>query len=147
MSDTTFQMSIPLDEDGFIEMECDYCQNRFMLHKDVYESEENLSFFCPICGLPSSTSDYLCSEVIEKAQQIAVNYMYDMINRQLGKSFKSKYVSVKTNKLKKEPEKELYVPINNYSLIHNQCCNVDIKVTEFDNEVGTYCPICGGFKS
>lgn len=40
-----FEIFIPLDEDGFIEMECDYCKTRFMLHKVVYENEDNLFFF------------------------------------------------------------------------------------------------------
>lgn len=146
MDEKTFEISIPLDEDGFVELECDYCKNRFMLHKNVYESEENLNFFCPICGLPNSTNTFFCPEVLEKARQIAMNYARELINKQLVKSFKSKYVSIKTNKIKKEPEKELYVPINNYTTTHNQCCDVDVKVTEFDKEIGVYCPICGGFK-
>ena len=54
MGDVSFEISIPLDSDGFIEMECDYCKNRFMLHHQVYESEDNINFFCPICGLPLS---------------------------------------------------------------------------------------------
>lgn len=45
MSNVSLEISIPLDEDGFIEMECDFCKNRFMLHKDVYESEDNINFF------------------------------------------------------------------------------------------------------
>ena len=29
------QISIPLDKDQFIEMECDFCKNRFMLHQEA----------------------------------------------------------------------------------------------------------------
>ena len=29
-----------------------------MLHRDVYESEENISLFCPICGLPNKINTY-----------------------------------------------------------------------------------------
>ena len=36
MSDVIMEISIPLDEDGFLEMECDFCKSRFMLKKDVY---------------------------------------------------------------------------------------------------------------
>lgn len=45
MRDVSFEISIPLDSDGYIEMECDYCKNRFMLHHQVYESEDNINFF------------------------------------------------------------------------------------------------------
>lgn len=45
------EISVPLDKENFIELECDFCKNRFMLHQDVYESDDNINFFCPICGL------------------------------------------------------------------------------------------------
>ena len=59
MGNLLMKISVPLDKDCFIEMECDFCKNRFMLHRDVYESEENISFFCPICGLPNKINTYL----------------------------------------------------------------------------------------
>ena len=40
MGNILMEISVPLDKDCFIEMECDFCKNRFMLHKDVYEKED-----------------------------------------------------------------------------------------------------------
>lgn len=106
MADVSFEISIPLDKDGFIEMECDYCKNRFMLHKEVYESEENINFFCPICGLPNRINTFFVPEVLEKAQQIAMNYMPDEIDRTLGKSIKqinkNGFIKMSMEKPKKE---------------------------------------------
>lgn len=149
MSDIkTFEIGIPLDEDGYLEMECDFCKNRFMLHKDVYGSEEHLHFFCPICGLPNATNTFFCPEVLEKAQQIAANYAMEQINAMLDKSFKglnkNKFVKVKTKKVKLEPEKELYEPSQIYEMVRMDCCNVHVKAQNFDKEIGIYCPICGG---
>ena len=39
MDNITFSLSIPLDEDGFLEMECDYCKGRFMLTKETFEDD------------------------------------------------------------------------------------------------------------
>lgn len=148
MSDISLEISIPLDEDGFIEMECDFCKSRFMLHKDVYESEENINFFCPICGLPNRTNTFFCPEVLEKAQQKALNYMYDEIERQLGKTIRdinrSGFIKMKMNKPHKEVEKELYTPSENFESVHKTCCDVDVKVRNIDKEIGIYCPVCGG---
>ena len=112
MSNVSLKISIPLDEDGFIEMECDFCKNRFMLHKDVYESEDNINFFCPICGLPNKTNTFFCTEVLEKAQQKALSYMYAEIDRQLGKTMReinrSGFVKMTMKKPRKEVEIELY---------------------------------------
>lgn len=151
MEENSLEMSIPLDEDNFIEMECDYCKNRFMLHRDVYEDEEHINFFCPICGLPNRINTFFVPEVLELAQQKALNYMYDEINRTLGKSIKqinrSAFVKMTMNKPKKEVEKELYTPSEDYVKCKKNCCNIDVKVRNIDKETGTYCPICGGMNN
>ena len=148
MSDISISISMPLDEDGFLEMECDYCRNRFMLHESVYSDEKNLYFFCPICGLPNSINTFYCSEIIEAAERKGMNYMYDQIQKQLGPTIKRfnriGFGKMTLNIPKHEPEKELYAPSCEYILIHQQCCGIDIKATQLDANIGTYCPICGG---
>ena len=143
-----FTIEIPLDDDGFIEMECDYCKNRFMLHQSVYSDEANLHFFCPICGLPNNINTFYCPEVLEAAQQKAINYMKDEIQRQLGSTIRSinknSFFKMSLDVPKNEPEKELYKPIKEYTLSHQCCCDIDVKVLELDNLIGIYCPICGG---
>lgn len=142
------ELSIPLDEDGFIEMECDYCKNRFMLHEEVYTDENNLHFFCPVCGLPNKINTFYCPEVLEAAQRKALNCAYEEIERQLGsasrKINKSGLIKMSMKKPSKEPDKELYRPLNSYTLVHQGCCEVDVKVLELDAVIGAYCPICGG---
>lgn len=147
MGDLSLEISIPLDQDGFIEMECDYCKNRFMLHRDVYESEDNINFFCPICGLPNRINTFFVPEVLEKAQQMALNYMLEELDKTLGKSIKqinkSGFIKMSMKKPKKEVEKELYTPSANYIKCIKKCCSIDVKVKDIDKETGTYCPICG----
>ena len=143
-----FNLSIPLDEDDFIEMECDFCKNRFMLHKDIYSDESNLYFFCPICGLPNQINTFYCPEVLEAVEQKALNYAYAEIEHRLDtmiKKFnKNGLVKMSMKMPHKEPEKELYQPLNNYVLAHQDCCEIDVKILELDAEIGVYCPVCGG---
>lgn len=147
MGVVSFEISIPLDPDGFIEMECDYCKNRFMLHHQIYESEDNINFFCPICGLPNRTNTFFVPEVLEKAQQIALNYMYDEINRTLGKSLKqinkNGLVKMTMKMPKRKIEKELYAPSEDYVQCEKGCCGLKVKVKNIDKEIGIYCPVCG----
>lgn len=144
------EISVPLDKDGFIEMECDFCKSRFMLHKDVYENENNINFFCPICGLPNKINTFFLPEVLEKAQQMARNYAFDKIEQTLGKSIKqinkSGFVKMSMKSPKREAEKELYTPSADYIKCAKNCCSIDIKVTNIDKETGTYCPVCGRMK-
>lgn len=147
MGNTLLEISVPLDKDCFIEMECDFCKNRFMLHQDVYESEDNINFFCPICGLPNKINTFIVPEVLEKAQQMAMNYMFEELERTLGKSIKqnnkSGFIKMSMKSPKKEVEKELYTPSVDYIKCAKRCCNIDIKVMGIDKETGTYCPVCG----
>ena len=142
------ELSIPLDDDGFIEMECDFCKGRFMLHESVFKDETFFHFFCPICGLPGDTNTFYCEEVIEAAKQMATNYALEEIQRQLGPTLKdinrSGLLKIDMKMPKKEPVKEIYKPVNESMTIHKNCCDIDVKVSDFDGEIGTYCPICGG---
>lgn len=145
--DVALEISIPLDQEGFIEMECDFCKNRFMIHQDVYECDDNINFFCPICGLPNKINTFFVPEILEKAQQMAVNYMLDELDQTLEKSIKqinkSGLIKMSIKKPKREVEKKLYTPFISYSKCVKRCCSIDVKITNIDIETGTYCPICG----
>ncbi len=148
MDDIQFSLQIPLDEDGFLEMECDYCKGRFMLTKETFEDEENLNFFCPICGLPNRINAFYCPEVLETAEKIAANCIMDKVYRDLSKSFnsfnKNGLFKLSMDKPKHEQVSELYTPVNQYKKKRLSCCDIYIKISSFDEAIGIYCPICGG---
>lgn len=147
MSEISFEIPIPLDEDGFIEMECDYCKSRFMLHENVFKNEDYLHFFCPICGLPNNIQSFYCPEVLDKAEQMIGNYMTDYMNQlfsDFNKSNNNDFFSMSIEIPQKEHEKELYTPPEEYDVVNTDCCSVDVKVRNIDKEIGIYCPICGG---
>ena len=147
MSDTKLEISIPLDDDGFIEMECDYCKSRFMLPVDVYEDDNNINFFCPVCGLPNRINTFFVPEVLELAKQKAMNYEINKLEKEFGKAFKKinkgGFIKMSMKKTHKEPERDLYKPTADYIRCHERCCNIDLKVLNFDKETGIYCPVCG----
>jgi hypothetical protein len=148
--DNTFTISIPLDKDGFLELECDYCRGRFMLTKEIFEDDDNLNFYCPICGIPNRINTFYCPEVLEKANQVAMNYALDEIYKTLSKDFKSfnknGVFKLTVDKPKPVPVSELFVPIHEYKKIHLSCCEISIKATSFDETIGVYCPLCGETK-
>ena len=111
-------------------------------------NEENLNFFCPICGLPNRINSFFCPEILEAAQRKALNYMYSEINHRLGKTIRdinrSGLIKMEMKIPHQEAEKELYAPLKDYEVVHEICCDVDVKVKTLDKEIGIYCPICGG---
>ncbi len=148
MQNETLSLSIPMDDEGYIDLECDYCKTRFMITGDDFESVDMPFFFCPICGLPNNTNKFLSQEVIQKAEQMAMEWALKEIERSLGKTIrdinKSGFFKMDLKAPKKEPEKELYKPIDDYIIHKTQCCQMHIKLHELDCQIGAYCPICGG---
>ena len=147
MNDIKINIPVPLDEDGFLEMECDYCKNRFMLPVNVYEDDKNINFFCPICGLANRINTFFVPEVLELAQQKALNYALAELEQEFSKSFKqinkSGFIKMSMKKPHKVPERELYEPTAVYVRCFESCCNLELKVNNFDKETGIYCPVCG----
>ena len=115
-----------------------------------FQDESFLHFFCPVCGLPNGTDTFYCPEVLEKAEQMALNYMYEEISRTLGQSIKkinqSGFLKMTMDIPKQEPEKELYQSVNEYDTVRLDCCHSTVKIQYLDKEIGIYCPLCGGAK-
>ncbi|MBT2700438.1 hypothetical protein J7E79_24175 [Bacillus sp. ISL-40] len=148
MSNETFDLSIPLDKDRFIELECDYCRNRFMIPGEEFKNGDFVHMFCPICGLPNRLNTFYTPEVIAKSKEIAKQWAFDYIQKSLGASMKSinrsGFVKMDMQVPKANPDIELYEPSNSYVAVFVKCCELKLKVREVDNQIGVYCPKCGG---
>lgn len=148
MENGSLSISIPLDDDGYTELYCDFCKTRFMITGDDFENKDMPFFFCPICGLPNDVINFYSPEVIQKAEQMAMEWAMKEINRTLGVTCKdiskSSFLKMDLKMPKKEPEKELYKPVDDYIIHKTQCCQMRVKLHELDEQIGVYCPICGG---
>ena len=148
MANTELSISIPLDEDGYLELECDFCKTRFMIAGEDYENKDMPFFFCPVCGLPNDLGTFYCPEILEKAQQLAAEWAMKEIDRAFGKTIRdinrSGIVKMSMQMPKREPDKELYKPFDDYARHKTECCQMNVKVREIDEQIGIYCPICGG---
>ena len=93
------------DSEGFVEFECPFCNSEFKLNTQEYNDDESKNLFCPYCGLEDEKNKFYTSEIIEQANNIATNYLYEEINKVFGKMSKSfnknKMIQVKYRPLKK----------------------------------------------
>jgi uncharacterized Zn-finger protein len=147
MSEVVFSISIPSDDDGFITLQCPFCNDRFKLSVEDVEREDIIEIFCPYCGLQNKPSSFLTDEVVEQAQRIAKNYAKSLLNqfsKDLEKKFKSsKHISVKAGKpLEMENDKVLFER-EELELTQLECCQSTVKVSALAKQVGVYCPFCG----
>ncbi|WP_377482166.1 MAG: hypothetical protein P2A85_29155 (plasmid) [Microcoleus anatoxicus] len=147
MADVSFQITVPSDNDGFITLQCPFCDDRFKLTVEDFQREDIIEIFCPYCGLRHQHSQFLRDEVIEQAQIIASNYAKSLLNqwvKDLEKSTKrNKFVNFKAGKLPKlETEKILFEQeeLETTTLV---CCLVTVKTRPLNKVIGVYCPCCG----
>ena len=141
------EISIPCDEDGFVELQCHLCGEHFkLLAKDIND-ESNIDIWCPYCGLNGQS--YAPEDVENIALKMAINEMNNMIFdsfKDIEKSMKkNKYVRFKAGK---KPKEEIISPIkskiDNLEIKHYKCCGVVAKINPLSIETGSYCPLCGG---
>ncbi|WP_146767241.1 hypothetical protein [Paenibacillus sp. YN15] len=148
MSYVSLEMSIPVDKDGFIELECDYCKNRFMITGEEFKNGDFVHMFCPICGLPNRMNTFFTPEVIEKSRELAKQWAFDYLQKTLGPSIKSlnksKFLKMDLKMPKANPNFQLYEPSNCYLKVKLKCCDFEVKIREIDRQIGAYCPKCGG---
>lgn len=146
MSDKTIKISIPLDDDGFLKVECPFCSEQFKISGDDYEDEDIFQLFCPYCGLVDEKIAFILTEDLqEHIITLANNVAIDMINKSLDdiqKSFKgSKNVSFKKGRDLKKENPEKLIALNDLSEYDMKCCDKHIKV--LSEHMGVFCPFCG----
>jgi hypothetical protein len=75
MSETTVQVSMPLDEDGFLRRECPTCERQFKWRSGSEETVEAAEapemYYCPYCAEPADTGSWWTPQQLEYAQQYA----------------------------------------------------------------------------
>lgn len=114
MSDTTLSFTIQGDSEGYVTFTCPYCQSDFMLQAGEFQNDEEPfnELFCPYCGLSKELSDFYSKDVIEKARELATNYMIEELNKSFGKlkhsvNRRNSVIKIDYKPLKKLDEREL----------------------------------------
>lgn len=64
-------ISISLDEDDFLLLQCPSCRGFFKVRSEDYEADDVVELWCPLCGLKNNS--FWTDEVIELAKAKALN--------------------------------------------------------------------------
>ncbi|VEP16116.1 conserved hypothetical protein [Hyella patelloides LEGE 07179] len=147
MSEVTFKIDVPTDDDGFLTLQCPFCSERFKLTVQDFEREDIIDLFCPYCGLKDEPSSFITDEIIEQAHILALNYAKSQINKSIKgleqSSRGNKNISFKAGKpLEMEGDKVLFEK-EQLELITLKCCELETKAKSIVKEIGVYCPCCG----
>jgi hypothetical protein len=84
----SFEMTIPLDTDGFLRRECPTCEREFKWRLTDREAEEQVEpaddggYFCPYCGIQAPADSWLTSAQIALAQNIVeLEFIAPMVSK------------------------------------------------------------------
>lgn len=148
MSEIKLKFEIEADDDGYISFECPFCESIFSLSAGEFQSEDNIfnELYCPYCGLVDEPNNFYTKEVIEQAQNLAINYIYDEINKafaKMSKNINGKYVKMTYKPLKNKKISKLKTEESNDVIFECKNCNNHIKVNYCIGESKIYCSYCG----
>ncbi|WP_352415959.1 hypothetical protein [Oscillibacter ruminantium] len=150
MSDTTFTFSIQGDSEGYVTFECPYCGSEFKLQAGEFQDDNNpfIDLTCPYCGLSKKANEFYSSEVTEKAEALATNYMIEQLNNTFGNMQRSMnqnggFIKMTYKPLKKVTVKELKDKDTVETEFKCSCCQRHEKALYCAGASKIFCPYCG----
>lgn len=142
------KFNIPIDNEGFITLNCPHCNFAFKLEFSIANDENVIILYCPSCGLSSYPNNFIPLKILKHAETLISNEMKNILNDftdNLEKTFKkNKYVSFKKNKnFKIEIPEPLFETNHELETLELNCCNSKVKALKANILTGIYCPYCG----
>lgn len=139
------------DEDGYINMECPYCESEFKMSIDDLQNDDVNTeiLFCPYCGLRDERDNFYTKDQVEVMQSHMENMAIDMINKSFGdmakKINRGNSILKMTHKPLKRVNVQEYRELSSSESI-KMCreCGFEYKVINHMSKTITYCVSCGG---
>lgn len=150
MSETSFEIAMEGDRDGYVTFECPFCGSSFGLRADEVKNEDGYmdKIYCPYCGLNNDFDSFLPNEIIEQAKEIAYNWMIEQLNQTFEKMTKDinthqGIVKMRYKPLKKNEISEIHSHEGVEEAFECENCNHHVKVLYVTGSSLVYCPYCG----
>lgn len=147
---TTISIKFPTDENGMTSRECPECENIFKVKFGTGITDENLLCTCPYCGYKDDMQSFHTKEQVEYAESIAMQCMYDEINKLFDDWGKKIEISSRNSPIKiKLIHNKLTYPISTYQEKELET-NITCDVCQLEYAIYgkfAYCPDCGSHNS
>lgn len=138
-------MSIPADEDGYVEQQCPLCHQKFRATVTIVEEESSTKRWCPYCGLQSES--FFTDDFIEYAQQRALDEFLMSLHKEmksLERKTRGKTIEIKAGKAPKaEAPSRIIGKADDLMEIVCPRCSTEEKVQGIAAISGCYCTKCG----
>jgi hypothetical protein len=146
----SMQVSMPLDEHGFIGRQCPSCSHLFRVDADDYEAlSDELDLWCVYCGHHAEHSEFITAQQLERATRAVSDWAMQSIGQTLDHSFRRLstprprsafgiHITYRSTPFYPQP-----LPgIDEEKLIRvRQCASCALRYAVFGEH--RYCPVCG----
>jgi hypothetical protein len=144
--DEEITMSIPLDEDGCLLLQCPRCGELFKVLGEDYEAEDVWELWCPMCGIKSDC--FLPEDALELAKAKVLNHVMETFGKELaniGKGLprQSPIRLTVTSHFEKARERELFPAVDAYVSTTCGFCGRSERIKPLLKYIGAFCTFCG----
>ena len=144
----SFNVSMPLDDDGFFGRECPECTQHFRIAGDDYDAlPEDVRLWCVYCGHADAHDEFLTSQQEERLMRVAEDYAQQavgkMFDNTLGRMATHNLGSAIQIKYRSRPFFPSPLPeINEERLVRERRCGeCGLRYAVFGEH--RFCPACG----
>ena len=143
---TTMSISIPLDEDGYLLLQCPRCGEFFKVLSEDYEAEDIEDLWCPMCGIKSDS--FWPDEVIELAKAKVLNQVLGDFSSELAKigrttSRQSLIQMTVSSHFTEEREGDMLPSVDAFQVATCGFCGRKEKLKPLPKYIGAFCAFCG----
>ncbi len=145
-------VSLPLDNDGFLRRQCPHCNSEFKWHHGPANEEAEsapipTSYYCPLCGQPAEPDRWFTHVQVDYIEGVSAPAVTRELDDLLGDAFKglnSKHVKWKrTGHLDAPDEPAPLVEPDDMVIVVAPCHSYEpVKVPE-DAPGPFHCMVCG----
>lgn len=144
-----FEVSIPLDEDGYLGRQCPSCRQIFRVQSEDYQAlPESTELYCVYCGHRDDHSEFLTEQQRQRLERVALDMGNQLIDDILGGAFRDLARSTANNKFltvtyRSTPSYPQPLPgIDEEKLVRERRCPAcDLRYAVFGDH--RYCPVSG----
>lgn len=139
-------ISIPLDEEGYMLLQCPRCGEFFKVPSEDYEAEDVEDLWCPMCGIKSDS--FWPDEVIELAKAKVLNQVSGDFSSELAKigrttSRQSLIQMTVSSHFTEEREGDVLPSVDAFQMATCGFCGRKEKLKPLPKYIGAFCAFCG----
>jgi hypothetical protein len=142
------EVSIPLDDDGYVGRECPECEQHFRVaHEDYDALPDDVRLWCVYCGHQDDHSEFLTRQQHDRVMRAAGDFAMQLVGKTLDRSFSKAARRSRGSLVRITYRSKPFYPkplpgIDEERLVRERrCADCKLRYAVFGDH--RFCPVCG----